>query len=34
MAMLSRLGIIAAALISVMVAFAASADAQSRWKFR
>jgi hypothetical protein len=32
--MLSRLGLIAAALVSVTIAFAASADAGSRWKFR
>ena len=32
--MLGRLGVIAVAFVSVMVAFAASADAGSRWKFR
>lgn len=32
--MLIRLGLIAAALLSVTMAFAGSADADSRWKFR
>jgi hypothetical protein len=32
--MLSRLGLIAAALVSVTIAFVPSADAGSRWKFR
>lgn len=32
--MLIRLGLIAAALLSVMMVFAGSADADSRWKFR
>jgi hypothetical protein len=32
--MLIRLGLIAAVLVSVMMAFASGADADSRWKFR
>ncbi|MGE3874492.1 MAG: hypothetical protein AB7F74_16215 [Parvibaculaceae bacterium] len=32
--MLTRLGLIAAASVAVMVAFAGGADADSRWKFR
>src|SRR5262249_26872226 len=32
--MLIRLGLIAAALVSVTMAFASGADADSRWKFR